>query len=92
MFEAATTLAMACANFTITTPTRLTGVFHPELGWKTELLRTLSSAAAILAHATATAMHFPANAGLIFLTDELTNDRCLVYTGATSSIVLHCKF
>jgi hypothetical protein len=32
-------------------------------------------------------MHFPANAGLIFLTDELTNDRYLVDTGATFSIV-----
>jgi hypothetical protein len=39
------------------------------------------------AHATATAMHFPANAGLIFLTDELTNDRYLVDTGATLSII-----
>jgi hypothetical protein len=38
-------------------------------------------------HATATAMHFPANAGLTFLTDELTNDRYLVDTGATLSIV-----
>jgi hypothetical protein len=28
-------------------------------------------------------MHFPENAGLIFLTDELTNDRYLVDTGAT---------
>jgi hypothetical protein len=49
--------------------------------------RTLSSAAAIPAHATATVMHFPANAGLIFLTDELTYDRYLVDTGATLSIV-----
>jgi hypothetical protein len=32
-------------------------------------------------------MHFPANAGLIFLTDELTNDRYLVDTWATLSIV-----
>jgi hypothetical protein len=32
-------------------------------------------------------MHFPANAGLIFLTDELTNDRYLFDTGATLSIV-----
>ncbi len=32
-------------------------------------------------------MHFPANAGLIFLTDELTNDRYLVDTAATLSIV-----
>jgi hypothetical protein len=31
-------------------------------------------------------MHFPANAGLIFRTDELT-DRYLVDTGATLSIV-----
>jgi hypothetical protein len=39
------------------------------------------------AHATATAMNFPANAGLIFLSDELTNDRYLFDTGATLSIV-----
>jgi hypothetical protein len=32
-------------------------------------------------------MHFHANAGLIFLTDELTNDRYLVDIGATLSIV-----
>jgi hypothetical protein len=32
-------------------------------------------------------MHLPANAGLIFLTDELTNDRYLVDTRATLSIV-----
>jgi hypothetical protein len=28
------TLAMACVNFTIITPIWLTGVLHPELGWK----------------------------------------------------------
>jgi hypothetical protein len=33
------------------------------------------------------AMHFPANAVLMFLTDELTNDRNLIDTGATLSIV-----
>jgi hypothetical protein len=49
--------------------------------------RTPSSSVAIPAHTTATAMHFPANAELIFLTDELTNDRYLVDTGATLSIV-----
>jgi hypothetical protein len=38
-------------------------------------------------HATATAMHFPANAGLMFLTEKWTNDRYLVDTGATFSIV-----
>jgi hypothetical protein len=43
--------------------------------------RTLSGSAAIPAHATATAMHFPANAGLIFLTDELINDRYLIENG-----------
>ncbi len=37
--------------------------------------------------ATATAMHFSANVGLIFLTDELTKDRYLVDTVATLSIV-----
>jgi hypothetical protein len=39
------------------------------------------------AHATATAMHFPVDACLIFLTDKLTNDRFLVDTGATLSII-----
>jgi hypothetical protein len=38
-------------------------------------------------HATATTMHFPANAGLIFLRDELMNDRYLLDTGAILSIV-----
>jgi hypothetical protein len=33
-------------------------------------------------------MHFPANTGMMFLTDKLTNDRYLVDTGATLSIVL----
>jgi hypothetical protein len=37
------------------------------------------------------AMHFPANAGLIFLTNRLTNDRYLVDTGATLSIVLYSE-
>jgi hypothetical protein len=32
-------------------------------------------------------MRFPTNAGLIFLTDELTNDRYLVETGETLSII-----
>ncbi len=54
---------------------------------KLKCRRAFSGSATIPAHATATAMHFPANAGLIFLTDELTNDRFLVDTGATLSII-----
>jgi hypothetical protein len=49
--------------------------------------RTFTGSAAIPAHTAATAMHFPENAGLIFLTDELTSDSYLVATGATLSIV-----
>jgi hypothetical protein len=49
--------------------------------------QTIFGSAANPTHATATAMHFPANSGLIILTDKLTNDRCLVDTGATLSIV-----
>ncbi len=49
--------------------------------------RTPFRLAAFPTHATATAMHFPANVGFIFLTDELTNDRYLVDTGATLSII-----
>jgi hypothetical protein len=49
--------------------------------------RTTFSSATFTTHATTKAMHFPANAGLIFLTDELTNNRYLFDTGATLSIV-----
>jgi hypothetical protein len=69
------TLARACVNFIIITSTSLTGVLHPVLGWKTACRQTTVSSVANPTHATATAMRFPANAGLIFLTDELTNDR-----------------
>ncbi len=54
---------------------------------KLKCRQTFTGSAAELRHATATAMHFPANAGLIFLKDELTNDRYLVDTGATLSIL-----
>jgi hypothetical protein len=54
---------------------------------KLKLCRTLTSLVANLAHATATALHFPANAGLLFLTDEFTNVRYMVDTEATLSIV-----
>jgi hypothetical protein len=80
-------LAMACANFTIITPIGLTGAFRLVLGEKTKCRRTTFGLAAFPTHTTATAMHFPAHAGLIFLTDELTNDRHLFDTGATLSIV-----
>ncbi len=66
----------------------LTGAFRPVLGQKLIRRRTLFGSAAFSTHATATAMHFHANAGLMFLTDELTNDRYLVDTGVTLSIVL----
>jgi hypothetical protein len=45
--------------------------FHGKLKHR----QTFSGSVAIPAHATATAVHFPANAGLIFLADELTNNR-----------------
>jgi hypothetical protein len=49
--------------------------------------QALTSSAAMPAHATSTTMHFPAYAGLIFLTDELTGEMYLVVTGATLSII-----
>jgi hypothetical protein len=79
------TQAMASVNFTTTTPIGLTGALR--LFGKLISHRTIFGSADTHTHATATAMHFPANAGLIFLTDELTNDRYLVDTGATLSIV-----
>jgi hypothetical protein len=62
-------------------------VYYPVLGHKTKSRRTLTGSAATSTHATATAMLFLENAGLVFLTDELTHDRYLVDTGATLSIV-----
>jgi hypothetical protein len=85
-FICSKTLAMGCVHFTITTPIRLTGVLCPVLGRKTSLPPNHLQFAANPTHATAMAMHFPANTGLIFLTDELTNDRYLVDTGATLSL------
>ncbi len=57
----------------------------PPCAWSENYLAFDS--AANPTHATAKAMHFPAYAGLIFLTDKLTNDRYFVDTGATLSIV-----
>jgi hypothetical protein len=81
------TLAIACLNFTTTMTIGLTGAFCPVLGLKTNSPPDPFRFGGFSTHATATAMHFPANAGLMFLTDELTNDRYLVDTRATLSIV-----
>jgi hypothetical protein len=54
-----------------------------QLVRKLKSRRAFTGSAAIPAHATATTMVFPADSGLIFLTDELTNDRFLVDTEAT---------
>jgi hypothetical protein len=80
---------MACANFKITTPYYSYSEVCSTLCLVGKLIcrRIIFGSAAYPAHATATAMHFPANAGFIFLTDELTNNRYLVDTGATLSIV-----
>jgi hypothetical protein len=79
---------MACANFTTITPTEHTGVLHPILSRKTEVPPNLSWLGGHSSTRNYHGMHFPANAGLIFLTDELSNDRFLVDTGATLSIIL----
>ncbi len=81
------TLATAYVNFTTTTPQGSQVRFPLCLDKKLISRRTTFSSAAIPTHATAMAMHFPPNAGLIFLTDKLTNDRYLVVTGAILSIV-----
>jgi hypothetical protein len=62
---------------------------HSALFLVGKLIRrqTPFGSAAFSTHATATAMHFHANAGLMFLTNELASDRYLVDTGATLSIV-----
>ena len=60
------TLAMACVNFTITTPTGLTGAFRPVLCRKTNSPPDLFRFGSFPHTCHSTAMHFPANAGLIF--------------------------
>jgi hypothetical protein len=58
--------------------------------WKTNTIVSLFLlSCCYMTHDTATAMHFPPNSGLIFLTDEMTNDKYLVDTGARFSIVPH---
>jgi hypothetical protein len=52
---------------------------------KPKSCRAFTGSAAMPAHPTV--MYFPANAGLIFLADKLSNDRYLVVTGATLSII-----
>jgi hypothetical protein len=68
--------------------TRLTGAsFHPVLGRKTEKPLNPYWFGSNPCICQATAMHFPTtNAGLIFLTDELTHDRYRIWL--TLSIVL----
>jgi hypothetical protein len=81
---------MACANFTIMTPIGHTGDLRPVLHRKTssKLRHFQFGGQSNTCHCYGYAFsHFPANAGLIFLTDELTNDRYLVDTGATLSII-----
>jgi hypothetical protein len=82
-----TTLEIARLSFTTTMPTRLSGYFTLYLLGKLKSCRTSQGSAVISTHATATAMLFPVNSRLIFLTDELTCDRYLVDTGVTLSIV-----
>jgi hypothetical protein len=79
--------AMACASFTISMATKHTIAFSCVPGRKLKRCRTLTSSVTNLANATATAMHFPAKAGLIFVMDEFMNNRYLVDTGTTLSIV-----
>ncbi len=87
IFSIFKTPTMACASITITTMQEPAGVLNLVTGRKTTEPSSLYRLGGNAAHATATAMHFPADAGSIFLTDELTNDRFLVDTGATLSII-----
>ncbi len=84
------TLAMACANFKITTPTRLTGMLHPVLGQKTSLppnhFRFGGQSGTRHCHGDA----FPSQCRTNFSHRQTDNDRYLVNTGATLSIV-PCK-
>jgi hypothetical protein len=83
-------LAMASVNFTITTPARLTGVFHPVLGRKTELLlnpfRFGSRSYICQCHGHALSSQCRTD----FSHHELTNYRYLVDTEASLRIV-PCK-
>jgi hypothetical protein len=54
---------------------------------KLKSCRAFTGSVAMPAHIMATTIHFTANPGLLFLTDELTNDRYFVETGAKLSII-----
>ncbi len=64
------TLAMACVRITITTMQGPISVQDLAPGWKTKKPPSPTGSAAMPQHATATAMHFPNLAGLIFLTEK----------------------
>jgi hypothetical protein len=83
------TLPMACASFTIITPIEHSGVLHPVLSWKTKVPLNLFwfSGHSSSCHCHCNAFPSQCWTELIFLTDELTNDRFFVDTGATLSII-----
>jgi hypothetical protein len=80
-----TILAMACVNFTTTTPTGPSGVFLPVLGRKTK--KPLDPYQ-VSGNITTRHCHaFPSKCRTHFLTNELPCDRYLVDTGVTLSTV-----
>ncbi len=78
---------MACVSFITFTATKHTSAFFPACIRKTNTLPNPYPFGSWINTCHCHSHAFPANAGLIFLTDELTNDRYLVDTGATLSIV-----
>jgi hypothetical protein len=87
IFSLFKTQTIVCVNFTTFMATKQTSAFSPAPIRKTVAQTNPYGSAAKLTHATATAMNFPANAGLNSFMYELTKDWYLVDTGATLSIV-----
>ncbi len=81
------TLAMACVNFTTTTPIGLTGEFRPVLGQKTNSPPDPFRFGGFFHTCHCHGYAFSCKHWLDVLTNELTNDRYLVDIGATLSIV-----
>jgi hypothetical protein len=81
------TLAMACENFTITMAIGLAGAFRPVLGRKTKLPPNRKRFGGFSHTSHCHSYAFSCKCWLDFLTNELTNERYLVDTGATLSIV-----
>jgi hypothetical protein len=84
-FTNSKTLAMACVSITVSMGQGLKSVWTLAPIQKTNKSPSLGGCNNNTCHCHS----FPSNSGLIFMTDEMTNDKYLVDSGTPSSIVPH---